>query len=256
MGRIGNKEFFMKIMKNLLFTGFALLAINFASCKNDPATDGFLDSLENLDTSKSTGLDRITVTNAVLEGDTKGVTINLEATGGTFTVRDGKLNMEITGEPSSVYGKDDQQFDTVKEILLGTAKAGYDGTFDPDDTKFRIPSFYGRDTNGRGYLVYRYEEETDMETYAHSSLIYYVYVDKDCRITSDLKSDKGTYDGGNLEGQEFDITYNAIDLQLKKGWNLIQHNRNMTVPETIITVKIADKNIPWYIKQEGQQPVD
>ncbi|MDR2745868.1 MAG: hypothetical protein LBB77_00350 [Treponema sp.] len=47
------------------------------------------------------------------------------------------------------------------------------------------------------------------------------------------------------------MKYNAIDLQLKEGWNLVQQNQNSTKTEDTITMKIADKDIPWYIRRTG-----
>lgn len=240
----------MKIVKNLFFTGLALLAITFAACKDEPAgtpppsMDGFLNSLEDLDVSESTGQPGFTVSNAVLGGDAKGVVITLEATGNIFSVSGGKLNsFTIAGVPPGNF----EQFETVKKILLGTADDAHAGTFDPGDTKFRIPSFYGQGEDGKGYLVYRYKEDTDGETYFFGSMIQYVYVDKDCTVTRDAASWTETDD----ERGAYTVKYKAIDLQLKEGWNLVQQNQNSTKTEDTITMKIADKDIPWYIRRTG-----
>jgi ribosomal protein S4E len=78
-------------------------------------------------------------------------------------------------------------------------------------------------------------------------MIQYVYVDRDCTVTRGATSWTKTDD----ERGTYTVKYNAIDLQLKEGWNLVQQNQNSTKTEDTITMKIADKDIPWYIRRTG-----
>jgi hypothetical protein len=253
----------MKSVKNLFFSGLALLAIAFASCGDGaggppppPTTvEELLNSLPSLDVSKSTGQPGITITNAPLQGE-GAAAINFPSenvNGNVFSVSGGKLNLTLTTPP--VYGEGEQKFDDVKRYLFGSEDSANWGTFDPDTVKFCIPSFYsvqGSGSEEKRYYIERSMWETDEKTYNVGVQIVYVYVDNDCTVTRNAKTWEESFDG-----TRWTLTYSAINLPLKKGWNLVQINGQMTresadsdVGTGTYTVKIADKDVPWVIYVE------
>jgi hypothetical protein len=119
---------------------------------------------------------------------------------------------------------------------LGNAEGGNAPTFDPANggsvTAARVGSFNCGDGHN---IIRRSNASTVQGAYKYSSEIYYIYVSGDITITRPAKTI------GNR-------IYNAINLSLKTGWNLVQVNRKR--PQSgggnhIFTVKIADKDLPW-----------
>jgi hypothetical protein len=99
----------------------------------------------------------------------------------------------------------------------------------------------------------RHTVSTDGETYVNEntiyhigneSTIYYIYVDGDVTISSGKITEKDN---------EHDSTiYNAVNISLKKGWNLIQRDRNTKATSedgvTItVSLSIAHTNLPWTV---------
>jgi hypothetical protein len=253
--RIQDKEFFMKNVKNLFLIGLAVLAISLAGCPTDGDDSSSPSPSTGLDlpaiNEQTTGRDEIRVSNAVLKGSAAGVSLakNDSAEGYSFSVADGKLSFSLSTPSNPVVGKDD---DYINRNLVGgqgwgtwdTQDAGFMGTFVPDDAKFSIPSFYDT-VDGQDYYLWRFKEDTDKTTYYISSTINYVYVDKDCTITRDEKNWIGT----DEDGETWPFRYNAVNLSLKKGWNLVQIDNNTTRElGTYTVVKIASQDVPWYIR--------
>ncbi|MDR2177862.1 MAG: hypothetical protein LBP20_07485 [Treponema sp.] len=252
----------MKSLKNLFFAGLAVLTITFAACKNDGGSpspsvddpldtpvdllDTLLDTLGDLDQAKVTGQPDISVTGAALGGDKVGnvtITGGNEADGYNLSVTGGKLTLNLT-TPTNLGNESDQQghFPGLKIMLLGSTDAAPEGTFNPSDAEFCFCSSFSGTGDGSTYYVYRYAAQTGAETYFVDITIHYVYVDKDCSIISAAKDISGTDDGVAWTDH-----YDKVDLSLKTGWNLIQVNRNGTEKGMTVTVKIADKDIPWEI---------
>jgi hypothetical protein len=247
----------MKSLKNLFLAGLAVLAIVSAACKNDPppytppGIDEFLSGFADLDVGEATGqTPPFEVKGEIKWGDDVGnVTINGSSTedGYEITVANGKVTLNLK-EPTRLANETDNpdnRFGVVKEYLLGTKETPAPGTFDPDTAKFCLATFEGTDTNGDRYFVERSMGQTDEEeTYFVGSVIFYVYVDTNCNIKKAAEDFQRTDD----EGESWIERYGAIDLSLKKGWNLVQINESWTGDEPkIFTFKIADKDIPWSI---------
>jgi hypothetical protein len=241
----------MKSLKNLFCAGLAVLAVAFAACKNDPppytppGIDEFLSGLPNLDQTTVTGQPTVSVTGASLGGDDVGnVTIAGSGDGYTLSVSGGKLTLNLT-TPTKIGNQteDEEHFNKVKGIFLGVEDADPTGVFTPATTKFCIPAFYGVGSDGNTYYFERFTAQTDEKTYFVGSMIYYVYVNTDCKITSSAKDLSETDEEGSWTSH-----YNPINLSLKAGWNLVQENQSWAGSgATTITFKIADKDLPWEI---------
>jgi hypothetical protein len=101
--------------------------------------------------------------------------------------------------------------------------------------------------------VFRSKSETDGKTYENYSEITYFYVSADVTISQAAYTDTDTDTDGEAKGGGFDtynFKYSAINLPLKKGWNLVQEDGQTTVSGTTVNVaysaKIADKDVPWF----------
>jgi hypothetical protein len=242
MGRIRDKEFFMRTVKNLFFTGLALLAITLASCKQDGGGPPV------------TGLPTVTVTDAALEGqsgvDAASITIpnqDLPYGAGSFSVTGGKLSLSLTA-PSGSIPTIGSANGLTQHDGFGRTDSGYELTLsDPDAQMYAI--FELRATVGTtDYLIQKSKDETDGETYYRFSSGGYIYVDKDCTISREAKSWTWPYGGGGTAAYNF----SAFDLPLKAGWNLIQMGGETTMTGNSISIeyamKLGDSDVPWSIE--------
>ena len=129
------------------------------------------------------------------------------------------------------FGHSDEWKVTVKEDIKGMAVFAF--IFEND---------------GKNYQIVRSKGEINGKT-ARSSMILYIYVDGNAIL--ERGKVKGLPDElGEIVGQGYTITFNAFRLELKKGWNLVQFDGAQTSgsnTETIITAKIADKDVPWSV---------
>ncbi len=175
---------------------------------------------------------------------------------GTWSVTAGKLALEITEAPSAdaTIGVADLNGVNVDEYgsIFGRTDAGYELTIDPTDSaaRFGIASFGYFDINDQStrYDLDRSARVSDETTYSDSSVIDYVYVSADVTITRAEKAWTETYTEGT-----YNMTYAAINLPLKAGWNLVQRDTYMTSNSETITIKIADKNVPWELVDESDE---
>lgn len=236
----------MKNLKNLFLIGLAVLAISLAGCPTDGDDSSSPSPSTGLDlpaiSEPTTGQAAIKLTSVDLEGDIPNETLTGSGDGYSFSVAGGKLNLTLNTPSNPVVGKDTGYIN--KNLLGGSPPdAEFAETVVPDDAKFSIPSFSGTVGGQNYYYLRRFKGETDKETYSISSEILYVYVDKDCTITRDEKSWPETDD----DGKTWPLKCNAVNLSLKKGWNLVQIDDNSTRELLTRTMKIASQNVPWYI---------
>jgi hypothetical protein len=208
-------------------------------------------------TEQTTGLTGVSLTNVPLQPGydvatkaaigNKGTT-SLHVGGdalGTFSVSGGNLtltlNSGLTGSAINSWIATDGELEKWFGDTAG------DNAVNVSDNTVKVlrmgPLQYGGDEAakiGRGV-------EVQEETVAKHANISYIWVDKDCTLSRGAKTiNINEYNNGS-----FDIA--LIDLPLKAGWNLVQvdtyqySNDGGTTLTGNITVKIADKDIPWSV---------
>jgi hypothetical protein len=240
----------MKIAKNVLFAGLIALAVSFTGCKTDAGDPQPPDlGLPSL-TEAATGRATVTVSDATLTGDgAASITIpqqTLSDSAGTFSVTGGKLSFTLN-TPSPLQSV--TVVNTDSNSLPGIAAGKTVTISDPSAQIYRLPDFSYDTGSGKSYSIYRIAQKTDEATYSVSSLIAYIYIDRDCTITRSAVDWTET-----SNGYTFVSSVAAIDLPFKTGWNLIQMDCFMTLSGTTYTetwtVKLADKDVPWVIEED------
>jgi hypothetical protein len=147
----------------------------------------------------------------------------------SFTL--GTPGNEKLGPVSNLNGDDDSDF-------FGKTDSGYELTIPEPTAKYAVFQGFGKNIGQNSYKIQRIAEDTDGATYMDYSIIVYVYVDKDVTLSRDAKS---WTDNGET------VSYTAINLPLIHGWNLVQTDLHQTETSATVTVKIADKNVPWTV---------
>lgn len=101
---------------------------------------------------------------------------------------------------------------------------------------------------------YELNDETGLG-WERLSFISLLYVNADVTVSSRMYTNSGKETEN--DGQEYTYTWtcNAFTVALKKGWNLVQSDVRYDFGEHhddgIISIKIADKNVPWSISGIG-----
>jgi len=191
---------------------------------------------------QTTGQATITI-NATLEGDgASSVTIpeqNIESYG-KWSVTDGKLKATLNA-PSSA------ETDPISDMLSpGSGAENFFGSVtgtnavSVSDNTASIAMLDGFGYNQ--YWIDRSLETGDNESNYQLKQIYYVYVDKDVTLSRAKKTISVDVGGG----MSYSVTYSAFNLPAKAGWNLVQ--MDMNAANFTITIKVADKDIPWTLE--------
>jgi hypothetical protein len=185
---------------------------------------------------EATGRATITYTDVALSGEgASDASHSDNAKGYTIDVTDGLMTLTLT-TPTNLE-KTVSNFTEEKKNLFGDEEAV---TPTPGDPKICVVRKF---SSGGEYEVRRKWEETDKTTYQRSKEIFYIYVDADVVLSRNAK--------GITDGELF-LSYSAINLPLKEGWNLVQVDQNIVVtnevPGGTATVKIADTNVPWVLR--------
>jgi hypothetical protein len=79
--------------------------------------------------------------------------------------------------------------------------------------------------------------ETDYKTYGIGSEITYVYVSADVTLSRTAKSMN--------DGEGRSKSFSGFNIPLETGWNLVQVDYYQTQTSASITIKTADKDVPW-----------
>ena len=99
-----------------------------------------------------------------------------------------------------------------------------------------------------------YDGETGLGWYRLSGITY-MYVSDNVTVSSGGWSQSDGWKDKNGHWVSSEENMKAFKLELKKGWNLVQWDvaRESTADSVSFTdlVKIADKNVPWYIEGWG-----
>jgi hypothetical protein len=242
------KRFFLfGLSAVLLALGLVLAAsLTLAGCGGDDGDGGGggLD-LPGID-EETTGRSSISGTNISVTGT--GMPQALETKTGsygeTFSITGGKLSFTLSASPSGA-----QAFASNSGLqwkLFGNGDSDY--TVNPTNALFAtVSGFYWNDGNV-GYEISRAAYKTDYATYQIISEIIYVYADKDVTLSRAAKNWTQEYGG-----QTSNYQWGAVNLALKTGWNLVQIDSDATGNENNftekVTVKIADKNVPWMFEK-------
>ncbi|MDR1096202.1 MAG: hypothetical protein LBL31_07415 [Spirochaetaceae bacterium] len=242
------KEFMMKT-KRFLFSlavpvslamGLVVAAsLTLAGCGGggDGGDDGNLPRITELTTGRETvtGKD-ITVSGNMLPSLDTRTGFN----GETYSITGGKFSFTLPESPALSPASE------LRYTLFGDDSGDYTAT--PDNATFAmVSSFYWKEGN-TSYSIRREVTKTDGATYRDRSEIVYVYASKDVTLSQDVKNRtvSNEKDNGTSSTQ-----WGAVNLALKKGWNLVQIDSYATVngnnATQKTTVKIATHNVPWTI---------
>ncbi|MDR0561970.1 MAG: hypothetical protein LBG73_04710 [Spirochaetaceae bacterium] len=241
----------MKNNKGLLM-GMAAIALSFglmfASCGGDDSDDsGGLPGI----TEETTGQATITGKDIALSGD--GVPASLaeqtDYNGAKFSITGGKFSFTLPAAPSYLYsfstsGLDSYLFEDTDGDLAPTVSSA--------DAKFTLVSYFSWNSGSNYYSISRQSLDTDDATYMNRNQILYVYADTDVTLSRSAKTwkeDSSKSIQARASSGSYTYNWGAVNLILKKGWNLVQIDSNTTVTGESIkksaTVKIADKDVPW-----------
>jgi hypothetical protein len=162
--------------------------------------------------------------------------------GETFSITGGKFSFTLPASPTNSQALASNN--ALKWALFGSSTDN-DYTASPDDATFVIVRDFRWNVEDTNYTISREAYETDDdETYEISSQIVYIYTDKNVTLSRAAK------DWTESHGDEtYNTQWGPVNLALKTGWNLVQIDSRMTGNENNfiekVTVKIADKNVPW-----------
>jgi hypothetical protein len=165
--------------------------------------------------------------------------------GEKFSITGGKLSFTLPAAPANQKALGSHQ--ELLTTLFGNESGGYTAT--PDDAKFVMVDGFRLVNGGKNYLITKEKTTGDPDSgNATVSKIVYVYADKDVILSRDAK-DWTTNSGGMT------ITYHwdAVNLALKKGWNLVRFDGQVTMTQSAATmnatVKIATADdVSWTIR--------
>jgi hypothetical protein len=211
----------------------AVIATGMAGCGSDDDDDDGLINLPAIN-ELTTGRADITGENIPLEAGrhiTQAAVNSLnfaedtDYNDVTWSVANGKLTFSWgTPEYTSTFDAENEYLEDWADVQVSPA----------DAEAYMVEGFYSWG-NGSSYDIERYKVETDDETYYRSSGIIYLYVSKDVTVSG--KSRKNNYG----------LTYTALNLSLKAGWNLLQEDSSQTRDGGTQSLHIATKNVPWTV---------
>jgi hypothetical protein len=220
---MAKKGFFVGMLAVTLVFGMAL-----AGCSSDDG-GGLSLNLPAI-TEPVSGQPTITYTNVPLTGESIPNIALQTKNYGTWSVTDGKLSLTLTTPSNPVILSKEVQ--ALRDIFGDTTGANK-LDLSVEDAKF-VVVFNLEKTEGQdSYKISRGAGAGDATSFIECA-IRYLYVDKDVTITRDAKTAADDF-----------ITYAAINLPLKAGWNLVQTDENGTQSESSNTIKLADKDVPW-----------
>ncbi|GHT73413.1 hypothetical protein FACS1894124_1760 [Spirochaetia bacterium] len=234
-GAFGKKAIMVGMLAAVLAFGLVL-----AGCDNGNGggdDDGPLPGIKE----ETTGKETIAYSDISVSGIANASYANT-SNGYTIAVSGGKLTLSLTtptytepvsGFGSWLFGQDYSSWNNATNSAVYTNPF----TASPANVNIAVQDSFAVDSNWTESVA-RYWEDTDGTTYQKSSQIVYVYVSGDVALTRAAIKRNG--DHGDP-----DTNYAAISLSLKKGWNLVQVDSNYTASGGSVTVKIADKDIPW-----------
>jgi hypothetical protein len=229
------KRFFLFGLPVLLLA----LGLALAGCGGDDDGDGGGDGL-NLP-----GIDEPTTGRETIKSPDGGISLTglpssleekTDSTGATFSVKGGKFSFELPKSPNNQNTLANNS--SLRSTLFNDSQAT-DYTTTAEEATFASVTRFSWSTGDTSYSINRRASETDEKTYEYSSEIVYIYVSENVTLSRAAKTST-------------DSQVDAVNLALKAGWNLVQKDRRYTVSGSTgtekITVKIADKNVPWTLR--------
>jgi len=147
------------------------------------------------------------------------------------------------------YISEDDSVNISNDFSVGTVVGRFDF-----ETSLETGGYRSVYIDRTAFDIGNYDGETGLGWYRFSQ-IFYMYVSDSVTVSSGGWSH--TYDGEDSNGNWIPINENvkAFKLELKKGWNLVQWDElyESAVDSVSYTylIKIADKNVPWYIDGWG-----
>jgi hypothetical protein len=232
-----------------LLVGFAVLLMaaifTFTGCPTDSDDGG--DDLPPID-GQTTGITTVTETVklAAAEGvpNVTGITIEEQtipfdgegASYGSWSVTDGELTLELdTPSGDNVNSSADWLEYFGFQFFIDTTGPNAVKAEPATGVNIASTGFFNSSTDD-SYYIERSKQETDEKTYMKESSIVYIYVSGDITLSR-----------GKVEISVG--TFNAFNLPLKTGWNLVQTDTyaNFTTMSATMTIKIANEDVPWTI---------
>jgi hypothetical protein len=230
------KGFWAGILASMLVFG-----LGFVSCGGDDDDGGGGLNLGNI-TEETTARESIVVADVSLDGMTDGTytsdSYESFSEGKFFcTVTGGKLSLTLGTPQDDWLGSVSDINDDINDRFFGPTSENPLAISPEDSTaKYCTVSGFSRQSGTTYYGISR-DAGAGGATYYDSSSITYVYVNTDVTLTREAMS---FTDGGGAN-----VSWAAINLPLKAGWNLVQNDSHETETSVTCTVKIATKDVPW-----------
>ncbi|MDR1095525.1 MAG: hypothetical protein LBL31_03990 [Spirochaetaceae bacterium] len=187
-----------------------------------------------------------------------------EATGVTFSIADGEFTFTLPENPvdALAWNANYPSLGTMTGTLFGEYVGAPDG-YTYQGAGVTIVNSEGetiaeKDATVTFSMVERFRWSIRNSSYglnreayvsnsnnSHHSKIVYIYASEDVTLSRDEKVLTNEYDNPK------DTNWDAVNLELKAGWNLVQIDTRQTWNASdytytkTVTVKIADKNVPW-----------
>jgi hypothetical protein len=191
-------------------------------------------------------------------------------TGVAFSIEEGVFSFTLPEEPEDAHawnGVADTARYVITELFgeyigapsgndytgIGVTIVDSDGdTIAEEDAtiEFAMVDRFNWSIRNTSYQLDRQAQKGSAFGNGNSSKIVYVYASEDVTLSRDEKD--VTVDPSRV------VNWGAVDLALQAGWNLVQIDTSTTSADYIltkdVTVKIADKNVPWTLSVSVSPP--
>jgi hypothetical protein len=172
-----------------------------------------------------------------------------DATGVTLSIADGVFSFTLPEEPTDakVYNSENDWPATTIYKIFGEPDLESAFIDEPEAELSMVEQFSWRIKN-INYRLSRKTEKSDSHggNNSNSSEIVYVYASEDVVL-----SRAAQVVNNNINNN---ANWGPVNLELEAGWNLVQIDKSTTwntsnsTSTTEVTVKIADKNVPWMLR--------
>jgi hypothetical protein len=168
------------------------------------------------------------------------------ATGVTLSIANGVFSFTLPGEPvdAKVYNSENNYPAPLIYKIFGEPdlKRKF---IDKPGTKFSMVEQFGWRIKNIDYRLSRKTEKSDSHGNSNSSEIVYIHASENVVLSRDENVVPDIYNNNKY------LNWGPVNLGLQAGWNLVQIDKSTTLntsdstSTTKVTVKIADKNVPW-----------
>jgi hypothetical protein len=193
-------------------------------------------------------------------------------TGVAFSIEEGVFSFTLHEEPANAHawnGVADTARNVITELFgeyigapsgndytgIGVTIVDSDGeTIAEEDAtiEFAMVDRFNWSIRNTNYGLDRQTQKGSAFGNGNSSKIVYIYASEDVTLSRDEKD--VTVDPSRV------VNWGAVDLELQEGWNLVQidtsttSNSSENILTKEVTVKIADRNVPWTLSISVSPP--